>query len=100
MLVETLVTGSFQENCYLVAKGEGEEAVVIDPGDDAEAIAHRIEELALTPVMILNTHGHLDHIGAVPDLRERYDIPFAILMLFEHFVSLVNKLLSSIFCIH
>lgn len=78
MLVETLVTGPFQENCYLVAKGEGEEAVLIDPGDDAEAIAHRIEELALTPVMILNTHGHLDHIGAVPDLRERYDIPFAI----------------------
>ncbi len=78
MLVETLVTGPFQENCYLVAKGEGEECVIIDPGDDADVIAGNIERLELTPVMILNTHGHLDHIGAVQDLKERFEIPFAI----------------------
>lgn len=78
MLVETLVTGPFQENCYLVAKGEGEECVIIDPGDDTDVIAGNIERLELTPVMILNTHGHLDHIGAVQDLKERFGIPFAI----------------------
>ncbi len=78
MLIDTLVTGPFQENCFLVAKAEGEESVIIDPGDEADRIAARIEELGLRPVLILNTHGHLDHIGAVPDLRERYDIPFAI----------------------
>ncbi len=78
MLVETLVTGPFQENCYLVARGEGEECVIIDPGDDADVIASNIERLELRPVMILNTHGHLDHIGAVQDLKERFGIPFAI----------------------
>lgn len=78
MLVETLVTGPFQENCYLVAKGRGEECVLIDPGDDADVIAQNIERLELTPVAILNTHGHLDHIGAVQDLKERFEIPFAI----------------------
>jgi glyoxylase-like metal-dependent hydrolase (beta-lactamase superfamily II) len=52
--------------------------VLIDPGDEAERIAARIDELGLQPAMILNTHGHLDHIGAVPDLRARYGIPFAI----------------------
>ena len=78
MLVETLVTGPFQENTYIVARGEGCDCVIIDPGDEADRIAARIEELDLNPVMILNTHGHLDHIGAVPDLKERYEIPFAI----------------------
>ncbi|MHC4136893.1 MAG: MBL fold metallo-hydrolase [Planctomycetota bacterium] len=78
MLVDCIVTGPFQENTYLVAKAEGEPCVVIDPGDEADRIAARIEELRLTPEIILNTHGHLDHIGAVPDLRDRYEIPFAI----------------------
>jgi len=78
MLIESLVTGPFQENSYLVAKGEGQPCVLIDPGDEADRIAERIEELGLKPEIILNTHGHLDHIGAVPDLQARYRIPFAI----------------------
>ncbi|MEM8884449.1 MAG: MBL fold metallo-hydrolase [Planctomycetota bacterium] len=78
LLIETLVTGPFQENSYIVAKGRGQPCVFIDPGDEADRIAARAEELELTPEIILNTHGHLDHIGAVPELRRRYDIPFAI----------------------
>jgi len=78
LLVETLVTGPFQENCYLVARARGEPCVVVDPGDDADVIAGRIEELDLRPEIILNTHGHLDHIGAVPEIKRRFGIPFAI----------------------
>jgi glyoxylase-like metal-dependent hydrolase (beta-lactamase superfamily II) len=78
VLIETVVTGLFQENTYLVAKGEGQPCVLIDPGDEADRIADRITELRLKPEIILNTHGHLDHIGAVPELQERYGIPFAI----------------------
>ena len=78
MLIETLVTGPFSENTYIVAAEGGTECVLIDPGDEADRIAGRLEELGLTPVLILNTHGHLDHIGAVCDLKEKYGIPFAI----------------------
>ncbi len=78
MLIDRLVTGPFQENSYLVAAARGQPCVLIDPGDEAERIAGRIEELGLEPVLILNTHGHLDHIGAVADLQERYAIPFAL----------------------
>jgi len=78
MLIETLVTGPFSENTYIVAAEGSSECVLVDPGDEAERIAERVEELGLTPVLILNTHGHLDHIGAVCDLKEKYDVPFAI----------------------
>ena len=78
LLVETIVTGPFLENTYLVARGRGAPCVLIDPGDNPDVIAQRIEDLDLTPEIILNTHGHLDHIGAVQPMRRRYDIPFAI----------------------
>ncbi len=78
MLIDRLVTGPFQENSYLVAAGRGRPCVLIDPGDEAGRIADRIGELDLSPELILNTHGHLDHIGAVADLQERYGIPFAL----------------------
>ncbi|MHC4952524.1 MAG: MBL fold metallo-hydrolase [Planctomycetota bacterium] len=77
-MIETLTTGPFQENGFIVARGKGKPCVLIDPGDEPERFVEMIEYLELTPEIILNTHGHLDHIGAVPELRRRYDIPFAI----------------------
>ena len=76
MLVTGFPAGSFQANCWLVATGEGAEALVVDPGQDAPA---GVEELCrrhrLKPVAALLTHGHLDHVWTVAPLAGAHDIP-------------------------
>jgi glyoxylase-like metal-dependent hydrolase (beta-lactamase superfamily II) len=70
MILETMVVGPLEVNCYLIASGQGKEAVVIDPGDDGGHIIERIRKLDLSLRYILNTHGHFDHIGANGMLKE------------------------------
>ena len=62
---------TFAANCYLAASEEGH-CAVIDPGAEAEHIIEEIENRHWIPRMILLTHGHFDHVGAVNKLRERY----------------------------
>lgn len=62
MIFEHLVVGMLQTNCYLLGDSRTGEAVVIDPGGDADRIAKRIRENKLKLVAILNTHGHFDHV--------------------------------------
>lgn len=76
MIVRTLCTGAFQENCYLVADELSKETLVIDPGEGVEEIAAAVEAESLKPVAIANTHAHIDHIFGVDALKKRYGIPF------------------------
>ena len=75
MIVHTLVLGPAQTNCYLVAAESSREAVVIDPGWNAEAILAEARSAKLAIKAILLTHGHFDHIGAVADLKETLSVP-------------------------
>jgi len=77
-IVSCITVGSFAENCYLYACPTTREAVIIDPGDEAERILERIKELQLLPKYILNTHGHIDHICAIDAVSAVYPIPLAI----------------------
>ena len=77
-LVACITVGIFQENCYLYACPLTNEAVIIDPGDEAPRILSRIEELHLIPKYILNTHGHIDHICAIDEVSAVYPVPLAI----------------------
>ena len=70
MLVERLVVGMLQCNCYLVACDDTKEAIVIDPGGDAPLILDRVQELGLAIKYIVNTHGHIDHIAANRPVKE------------------------------
>jgi len=64
--------GPLGANCYIVYKNE--EALIVDPGGEAEAIIHFIDQHQLKPQAILLTHAHFDHIGAVDAIRKRYHI--------------------------
>lgn len=76
MLVVGFPTGAFQANCYLVAAGEGEPCVIVDPGQDAvEPIEEALRKYRLTPVAAVATHGHFDHIYSVTPICDGNDIP-------------------------
>src|SRR5512138_3341228 len=64
LALERLVVGPIQANCYVLGHGPTREAVIIDPGDDAEAILAIIRKNRLRVVAVLNTHAHFDHTGA------------------------------------
>jgi hydroxyacylglutathione hydrolase len=63
MILETVVVGSMEVNCYILASGQGRKAVIIDPGDDEKKIRKVLEKYDLHPAVVINTHGHFDHIG-------------------------------------
>jgi glyoxylase-like metal-dependent hydrolase (beta-lactamase superfamily II) len=66
-LIPPLVVGPFAVNCWLVA-GTQRQALVIDPGGDADQILGELKRLDLTPALYLLTHGHADHLGALEAL--------------------------------
>ncbi|WP_099301274.1 MBL fold metallo-hydrolase [Bacillus sp. Marseille-P3800] len=66
--------GPIQTNAY-VLYNDKKEAVIFDPGGDAEAFIHWINNEQLNPLAILLTHAHFDHIGAVDEVRNAFDIP-------------------------
>jgi len=76
VIVEKIVTGPFQENTFVVRSVESNQTLIIDPGDDEVRIIEFIRSKKLIPLAILNTHAHLDHIGAVSKLQESFNIPF------------------------
>ena len=66
--ITSITVGTFNENCYILSDPETEQCLVVDPGAEPERI---LALLGKRPVMmILLTHGHRDHIGAVNAIRD------------------------------
>ena len=68
-----LPVGDYQANCYILSVDK--RALIVDPGDEATKIIQYLETKNLKPEGILMTHGHFDHIGALKEVQEKYDIP-------------------------
>jgi len=76
--VETIVNGPFAENCYLAYDEDSKKGILIDPGSEPEHILRTVQKLKVELTGIYNTHGHIDHAGAVHSIQESHGIPFAI----------------------
>jgi glyoxylase-like metal-dependent hydrolase (beta-lactamase superfamily II) len=69
--ITRLIVGPVATNCWLYPLDE-KTAAIIDPGDEADKIISALRQLNLCPVFILLTHGHFDHIAAVPELAKTF----------------------------
>ena len=70
MNVVPIPNGVFAENCYLVVDEQAEQCAVVDPGEEAGLILHKIEETGSTLAGIWLTHAHLDHVVGVARVAE------------------------------
>lgn len=75
MLVNKTVLGVYQENAYIIIDEETRDAMIVDPGDEGEALVKYLENLKVHLKAILLTHGHIDHVGAVDTVREAFSVP-------------------------
>ena len=66
MEIKTVVTGTLEENCYILISGK--DAIVIDPGDNFDKIHEVSKNYHIHAIMI--THRHFDHIGALEPLQK------------------------------
>lgn len=66
--LHTIVVTPLEQNCSVLWADSGQ-CIVVDPGGDLEQIRLFLELKQLKPDLILNTHGHIDHIGANAELR-------------------------------
>lgn len=78
MIIEKVVVGPFATNCYIVGNESTKEGIIIDPGDEAKKILERVDELGLDIKLILLTHGHIDHVGALKEVKEAINAEVAI----------------------
>lgn len=81
-MIETFTVGMLSTNCYVVSSEKGKEAIVIDPGLDlpfeAQQIFDYVAKEKLKIKLILNTHGHQDHISGDVIFQEKYNVPIYI----------------------
>ncbi|MFA6864478.1 MAG: MBL fold metallo-hydrolase [Sphaerochaetaceae bacterium] len=72
MFIERLVVGPYETNCYILGEEETGSAWIIDPGAEAASIIEVLESRHVYPGSVLLTHGHWDHITALPELVIKY----------------------------
>ncbi len=70
MIIKELVVGPLMANCFICGCSKTKEAVVIDPGGDADTILLSLADSKLKVKYIINTHGHFDHVSANGKMKD------------------------------
>ncbi len=71
-MIERIIVGTEHTNTFVVSVGK-KECLLIDPGAEGKEIVHRLDIVNFRPVMIIFTHGHLDHVAATSAIIEHYE---------------------------
>ncbi|HTM42799.1 MAG TPA: MBL fold metallo-hydrolase [Terriglobales bacterium] len=75
MIHEIIPVGPLQCNCSVVGDEGTREAMVIDPGDEINAIMALVQKHGLAVKQIVITHAHIDHVGGAMKLRQLTGAP-------------------------
>jgi len=73
MKIDILILGAYETNCYILRKdGSAKDCIIIDTGLNARELINFLEQNELDPVVVILTHGHIDHIAGLVELRRRH----------------------------
>jgi hydroxyacylglutathione hydrolase len=78
MILQGLVVGPYGTNCYIVGSESSKKGMVIDPGAEGSHILKVINQLGLSISLIVVTHVHTDHVGALAAVKQATGAPFAL----------------------
>lgn len=70
MKIEIVKVGYLETNCYILIKNN--KCLIVDPGDDADKIIDKVHNNKVLAVLI--THNHFDHVGALGEIKEKYNV--------------------------
>ncbi len=75
LLLKRFTVGPLMENCYLLADEASRQAVLVDPGDEAERLLEALEPRRLELIAIWLTHAHFDHVGGIAGILKSCEVP-------------------------
>ena len=70
-----VIVGALGVNCFIVRDSETNEALIIDPGDEADRIIEAVKLVEAKPIGVLLTHAHVDHIRGVGAVSAAFNLP-------------------------
>jgi glyoxylase-like metal-dependent hydrolase (beta-lactamase superfamily II) len=78
MIVKTLVVGPFASNCFIVGSESTRKGIIIDPGADAKNILNTVRDQGFSIALIVATHNHIDHVGALRSVKDATGAKYAV----------------------